>query len=139
MGDATNLNQLVQFTDMLAESSEKMASINVLYQKLDLQNRLLYAMMSEGDILDATLAQKDLMISSYTQMGLESVNIEKVSVDFLGEKHFALKTTATTMGIPTYMVQVFDYHLGQYSVTTTFTCYVQDITQELLNMCYPVG
>ena len=136
VGDA--INPLSQFTDMMAECVEKMATVNVLYQQMDMQTRLAYAMLSEEDIVDATLSQKDMLISAYTQMGLEDVTVEKLPVTFLGQERFAIKTIATTQGIPTYILQVFDYHLGQYSVTVTFTCYLEDITQQLVDMCYPV-
>lgn len=136
VGDA--INPLSQFTDMMAECVEKMATVNVLYQQMDMQTRLAYAMLSQEEILDAALSQKDMLISAYTQMGMEDITVEKVPVTFLGEEQFAMKTTAMTQGVPTYILQVFDYHLGQYSVTVTFTCYLEDITQQLLDMCYPV-
>ena len=135
IGDA--INPLNQFTDMMAESVERLATINVLYQKLDMQTRLVYAAMSEENIVDATLGQKDMLVSAYAQAGIENAQIEKVKVNFLGEETFALKTTASTQGVPVYMLQVFDYKLGQYGVTVTFTCYVEDITEELIAMCYP--
>lgn len=111
---------MTQITDMKAENTEDLTVINVLYTKLDVQSRLLYAMMSEEDILDATLEQKDLMISSYAQAGIEVSSMEKAEVDFLGEKHFAIRTSSTWDGVPYFTLQVFDYHAGSYGITTTF-------------------
>lgn len=136
LGDATG--ELTQITDMKAENVNDLTTINVLYTKLDAQSRLAYAMMSEEDILDAVLEHKDTMISAYAQAGIEVSAMEKVEVDFLGEKHFAIHTSATWDGIPYYTLQVFDYHAGRYSITTTLASYLEDNTESLLSLFYKV-
>ena len=78
------------------------------------------------------------MISSYTQAGMEVSSIEKVEVDFLGQKHFAIHTTASLEGIPCFILQLADYHLGSYGVTTTLTSYLEDNTDYLLSLFYKV-
>lgn len=130
---------LTTITDMMAESVESMSSINVLYQKMDMTTRLAYAVMSQDEILDGVLTQSDSMIDAYAQVGMENVVIEKTTVTFLGETRPALKTTCSVQGLDCYLLQVFDYHLGQYSVTITFTCYLEDNTEEIAAMCYPIG
>ena len=136
LGDA--MQDVQQFTDMFAENVDTLTSINILFQKLGLQERLAYMMLSEEDILDATLAQKDTMIEAYTAMGLNVASIEKATVTFLGEERFALKTVAETQGVPCYMLQVFDYSLGEYSVTMTLTSYLEDNTESMLELFYAV-
>lgn len=137
LGDAAG--ELTQLTDMKAENVNDLTTINVLYTKLDAQSRLAYAMMREEEILDAVLEQKDAMISAYAQAGIEVDSIEKVEVDFLGEKHFAIRTSATWDGVPYYTLQVFDYHAGRYGVTTTLASYLEDNTESLLSLFYKVS
>lgn len=135
-GDA--LQELQQIADMKAESVEELASINILYQKLGLQERLTYAMMTEEQIIDATLEQKDLLVETYAQGGIDVSEMTKETVTFLGEEHTALRTVAQTEGIDYYVLQVFDYHLGEYSVTLTLGSFVEDKTAELLELFYKV-
>lgn len=137
VGDA--IDTVSQFTDMMAESVEQLASVNVLYQKMDMQTRLLYAAMDDETILDATLAQSDALIDAYSAAGIDVSDLEKVTVNFLGQERVALKTTSTMQGVDYYTLQVFDYHLGQYSVTITFASFIEDKTEALAAMCYPIG
>jgi len=137
MGDV--INPLTQFTDMMAENVENMTTINVLYQKLDMQNRIAFAMMNEEEILDVTLAQSDMMIEAYAQAGIDVTSMEKVPVTFLGEERVGLKTVSTMNGIPYYALQVFEYKLGEYYATITFASFVEDQTESLVPMCYPIS
>lgn len=132
------MKDVQQFTDMMAENAEQLISMNVLFTKLGLQERLAYALLSEEDIVDATLSQKDAMIEAYTAMGMNVSSIEKVTVTFLGQERFALKTTAETQGVACYMLQVFDYGLGEYSVTMTLTSFLEDNTESMLELFYAV-
>ena len=70
-------------------------------------------------------------------MDVESM--ERITVTFLGEKRAALQTVGSVNGVPFYMVQIFDYHLGQYSVTLTVNSYLEDNTQQVLDLFYPVS
>ncbi len=136
VGDA--LNASTQIMDMQAENLNDLTTINVGYQKLDAAARLMSATMSEEEIIDSTLEQKDVLISSYAQAGIDVASMEKVEVEFLGEKHFALYTKASVGDIPYYIVQLMDYHAGRYAVTTTFGSYVEDKTDSLLELFYAV-
>lgn len=128
-----------QIVDMQADNLNDLTTINVGYQKLDAATRLMAATMSEEEIIDTTLLeQKDLIISSYAQAGIDVDSMEKVEVEFLGEKHFALYTKASVGDIPYYIVQLIDYHAGRYAVTTTFGSYVEDKTDSLLELFYAV-
>ena len=132
------MEDVQQFTDMAAENAELFCNMNVLFQKLGLQERLAYMLLSEEDVVDATLSQKDVMIEAYTAMGLNVTSMEKVSVTFLGEEHFALKTVAETEGIPCYMLQVFRHNLGEYMITMTLTSFLEDNTESMLELFYAV-
>ena len=136
LGD--DMDTLPQFFDMQAENVTELASINIVYQKLDLATRAAYAMLSESQILDEALKQKDTMISSYASAGIIASSIEKVTVTFLGQERSALLTTATINDTPYFTLQLFDYHLGQYSVITTLASYVENNTDSLLELFYPL-
>lgn len=129
------LENFEQFTDMMAESVEELASINVLYQKLDMSTRLAYATMTNEQILDSTLEQSEMLKEAYAQAGMEVQSMEKVTVTFLGEEVAAVRTHMRIQGMDYYTLQVMDYHLGQYTATITFASYVEDKTKSLLDLC----
>lgn len=134
-----SLDSLTQITDMMAESVEDLTSINVLYQKLDMTTRLAYATMDTGAILDSVLEQKDMLVDAYKQAGFDVQTLEKVTVTFLGEEQVALKMKAQTSGVDYYTLQIGYYHLGQYSTTITFASFVEDKTEQLLELCRPLS
>ena len=131
-------DQYANIYDMMAENMTDSTSINVLYTKLGLQDRLAMATMSEEAIIDVVLDGKDAMIEAYTQAGMENVKIEKTTVTFLGEEHTAMKTTCLLQGVDYYMVQIIDYSRGSYGITLTVGSLVDDLTQELLDLFYEV-
>lgn len=137
LGDLAS--ELEQITDMMAENVNDMASINIIYTKLSMQDRLAYATMTEEQVIDSILTQSDMLLQSYAQAGIEATSIEKVQITFLGETHFATKTTATIQGISYHVLQLFDYHAGQYGITTTLACFMEDRTDSLLELFYPVN
>lgn len=129
---------VTQFTDMMAENVEQLTTVNVLFQKLDMNQRMAYAMMDEEEVLEATMLQKDVMIQAYAQGGINVDTMEIVTVTFLGQEHYALKTVAEMNGVPYYCLQTFDFWLGEYSVTITFASFLEDKTESLLDLFYPV-
>lgn len=136
IGDA--LEGVEQITDMMAENADMLCSMNVLYQKMDAQTRLVYAMMSDDAIADAMLTQSDTMIAAYAQAGMDVTSMEKVTVSFLGDDRIALRTEGTMQDIPFYMIQLFDFDQGSYSITMTFTSYLEDKTADMLELFYEV-
>lgn len=136
LGDA--MSDLTMITDMKAENAQDLTTMNVQYTKLDAQTRLAYLMLSEEEIVDLMLEQSDILTSSYSQLGIEVESMSKAEVDFLGEKHFGLRTNATQYGIPCYILQLFDYSRGSYGVTTTFWSYGEDTTDALAGLFYKV-
>lgn len=129
---------VVQFTDMFAENVNDLANVNVLYQKMSMQERLAFSLLSDDEILDEVLLNKDMMVDAYAQIGMNVESIEKGTVTFLGEERTALLTKGDVQGAPYWQVQVFDYHLGQYCVTLTVSSYLEDKTADVLNLFYPV-
>lgn len=134
LGDA--LADTSQFTDMMAENVNDLTTINVLYQKLDMSTRLAYVTLSEEEIIDASIAQKDMLIAAYEQAGFSVNSIEKVTVTFMGEERTALHSSMVYQEIPYYTLQFFDYHLGEFSVVTTLASYAEDRTASLMELFY---
>lgn len=130
--------EYTQISDMMAENTTDMTSMNVLYTQIGLQERLAYLSLTEEETIDATLAQSDMMIEAYEQAGYENVAMEKVKVTFLGEEHTALKTTATLQGYDYYVLQIMDYKCGSYGVTLTVSCFFEDTTEDILALFYKV-
>ena len=133
------MGDVPQFNDMMAENANEMVTINALYQKHTMQERLGFAMLSDAELIDGTLEQQDVMMEAYAQAGMDVESMERITVTFLGEERAALRTVGTVAGAPFYMVQIFDYHLGQYSVTLTVNSYLEDKTQQTLDLFYPVN
>lgn len=133
------MEQYTQISDMVAENVTDLLTMNVQYTKLGMKERIAYALLTEEQILEQVLSQKDSMISSYAQAGIDVSAMEMVKVTFLGEERSALHTTATIENVSYYILQVFDYNLGQYSVVTTFGSYIEDNTRSMLELFYPVA
>jgi hypothetical protein len=136
IGDS--INTLAQFMDVMAENVDMLTTMNVVYQKLSMQERLGYALLTDEEILDEVLKLKDSMIESFAQAGMEVESMEETTVTFLGKERPALRTVATNNGVPQYTLQVFDFRLGQYSVTLTATSFIDDNTQWVLDQFHSV-
>lgn len=130
------MDKVSQLSDMMAENQSMMSTVNVLYTKQDPASRLLFKALNEEQVLDVVLEQKDMLMEAYTQAGINASSIEKVKVHFLGEEHWGAKTVAETQGVPYYVLQVFNYKAGDYGVTLTAASFVEDRTQEVLDLFY---
>lgn len=126
------LEKSTQIMDMMAENLEDLTVINLLYMKLSLTEQLLYASMTEEQIIDNLLAQSDLLTDSYAQMGITVVELKKMTVTFLGQTRYALWMKSLVSGVNYYTLQLHDYTHGAYSVTVTCASYLEDNTLSLL-------
>lgn len=127
-----------QFTDMQAENVDDLLTVNVLYQKLSMQERLAYMTMSEEQIVDETLAQRDMLAEAYAQAGMTLLSMDKVQVEFLGQTRYAIHSSLTIGEVPYYTLQIVDFRLGEYGVTTTLASFMEDTTSGLLELFYPL-
>lgn len=125
---------LSQITDMMAENLTELQSINVLYQKIDVAARLSSMSMGEEALIDGILEQSSDMIDAYAQAGIIVDRFEKVTVNFLGQERIAIRTYASIQDIPYFTLQLYNYDLGNYAVTTTLASYVEDTTDSLLEL-----
>jgi len=128
--------ELEQIIDMQAECAEDLTNMNIAYQKLSAQERLAYMAMDEEAIMDTLLSASDMMKESYAQAGIIVDEMSVKTVTFLGKERLALYTKAQTEGTDCYMLQLFDFHLGEYSVTYTFNSFLEDKTEDLLALFY---
>lgn len=133
--DSANISTL---TDMYAESADLFSSVNVVYSKMALSERLLYLTMDEEQMLDTAMGQVDQLVSVYESAGMSVSSVEKVKVNFLGEEHYGMKTVYDTQGVTCYMLQLFDPFKGSYMVTTTITSYLEDNTQAVADLFFPL-
>jgi len=136
LGDS--IQNITQIMDMQAECTSEMTSMNVLYQKMDAQQRLASSILSDDQIIDGVLSESDSLIESYAQAGIEVVDISKKTVNFLGEERVALLTKGAVQGVDYFILQLFDYTLGEYSVTITFSSFMEDKTEQLAAMFYAI-
>ena len=124
-------------TDVLAENVTDLTTMNVLYQKLSMQERLTYLTMDEKEILDAMVNDYyDTLVASYANAGIAVESMTTKTVTFLGNARTAVYTVSTVQDVPYYILQLYDFHLGQYSVTTTVASYVEDNTEGLLDLFF---
>ncbi len=141
--DGTKIGELAkeipQFADMMAQNLTTGSNVNVLYTQLSESDQKVYAGMSEEDVIDGLLQSKDMLTESYAASGVEVKTMEKVTVDFLGEKHTAMKTTGTAQGVEVFIMQLLDYKLsGPYGVAITFTSQSEVEITEMMNSFYKV-
>lgn len=136
LGD--KLSQYTQITDMMAENVDALTTLNVVYTKLGLQERLAYALLDEKSILEQVLSQQELLTESYAAAGIMVSDMELVTIDFLGQERYAIHTTATMQEVPYFILQIYDYHLGSYGVVTTFASFIEDNTGSLPELFYPL-
>ncbi len=136
---ADALEGIQQFMDMQAENVNDLTSMNVLYQKMSMQERLLYAAMSEEQVLENILTQQDMLTEAYAQAGIIVSSMTVVKVNFLGQERYAMRTEATIQDVPYYILQLYDVNLGAYSVTTTVASFIEDQTESLLNLFQPLA
>jgi len=136
---ADNMDVYPQLFDMQAENVNDLVNMNVVYTKIPMKERLAYAVLSEEQELEQVMAQKDMLAESYAQAGITLQSMEIVTVNFLGEEHYAMYTVAETQDVPYYMVQLLNYDIGAYGVTLTISSFIEDKTGEVLDLFYKVG
>ena len=109
--------------------------MNIMYQKMSTQERLAFAGMDNDDVVEAMVtSQKDTLIATYAQAGINVHEMYKKTVTFCGEECDVVYMACDVNGVGYYGIQVLDYTLGDYAVTLTVTSFVEDKTEELLTL-----
>jgi len=129
------MSDLQIISDMVAENAEDLTTMNITYQKMSMQERLAFASLTNDDIVEGMVtSQKDMLIATYAQAGLNVQEMCKKTVTFCGEERDAVYTACDANGVAYYALQLLDYSLGDYAVTLTVTSFVEDKTEELLTL-----
>ena len=129
------MSNLQVITDMSAENAEELTSMNIMYQKMSVQERLAFGSMDNEEFVDGMLtAQKDVLIATYAQAGINVQEMYKKTVNFCGEKRDVIYVASDMNGVQYYAIQLFDYSLGDYAVTMTVSSFFEDKTEELLTL-----
>lgn len=137
LGDQYTDAALNNITTMLCENEEYLVTVNVVYQKLSLAERLSYAVISEKDLIDGVVSMADQLAQGYAAQGILVDSMEAVEVEFLGSSRYALKTYASIEDIPYYILQIYDYKLtGAYGAVITFGSFYEDNTEALLELFF---
>lgn len=133
-----------QILDMVAQNATDLTSVNIVYSFVSLQDRLASALLTEEQYVDGVLGMKDQMADAYAQSGITLHTMEKVRVSFLGQERWAIHSDATITSdgveIPYYILQLFERKPnGSYIVTLTLGSYMEDNTETLPDLFYPVS
>ncbi len=132
------LAEYTQFTDMYAQSLVDISNVNVVYQEIDLSQKLNLATMSDDEIIDMMLDNKQLLLDTYAQMNFEIKSIDKTTAQFLGKERAVLQTNMVVGGVEMVLLQVLDYSLGDYFLSITATAGTADAAMDILEMFYEI-
>lgn len=129
-----------QFTDMMAENVNDLTTMNINYTYMSQKERLAISLFSEEEIIDGILEDQESMADSYAQSGVTVLSMEKTEVTFLGQQRWALYTQASVEDVPYYILQIYDVKPGgSYNVVLTLGSFLEDNTESLLDLFYPVS
>lgn len=112
--------------------------IQLVYQKLSPEDIQAYASMNEEEAIDFVISLMD--DPSTLADGLKTVvtKVEKTTVNFLGQEHYAIKYYMKEDDVDVYMVQLIDHSRGSYAVTLSLGTYVEDNTQAVADLFFPL-
>ena len=136
---AAYLEAYPQISVMMAENVTDLTTMNLLYQQTTAQQQVLYATLSEEEVIDMTLEQAGTLKEYYASLGITVYSMKKVEVYFLGEVHYALYSDMEVQGRPYYTLQLMNCNQGEYSITLTLASYMEDNTAKLLDLFVPAN
>lgn len=128
------MSALNYITDMSAENLEQLTSMNIVYQKMSFYEHATFKGMSHSEVVDKVLTQKDVMINTYAQAGINVSELGKKTISFCGEEREVLYMVSEYSGVPYYTIQILNYNLGDYSATVTLASFVEDKTEALATL-----
>lgn len=125
--------------DMYAINLDTGAVANIVLSKMEDMERAAMVIMTEEQIVENILANKDTMFEAYKQAGMPVTSIEADTFEFLGEEHHVVKSLYSVEGVDAMMIQVFNYHTGgAYGATITFSGVTEEDIAELAEMFYEI-
>ena len=129
-----NPDDQVQIMDMQAVSPDGLMNTNVIYTKMSSAEWLSNLSMDDNKALDQILSQKDAIIDSYRQIGVQVHSVEKAALNFAGIQRLGIKITASLEASPCHILQYYERTLGAYSAVVTMTSLQEDHTAEIAEM-----
>lgn len=122
---------------MRAICAETYSIIELYYDKLSLSNRITTLYMSNEGVVDQVLsAEADELKEELAEQGIENIAISKETVTFLGEECVALKLAGKRDDVSLYLLQVYNYKLGEYGTILQCISFITDTTQDMLDRFY---
>ena len=131
-------SDLQQLVDLTAINGLNISTISIQYNRMTEEERQLFAAMDYDSFADTILNGTEEMAGTYTEMGFDTAEMEKVTVNFLGQERTGVLTTASLQGIHYYVLQLYEHNLGHYYVTISVSTMNENTTQSLLDMFYPL-
>ncbi len=132
IGDYVKTMDVVK--DMMVENERDLTSINITYTKMTRQEQENYAKKTEKKIVQETVDSIGVLGDAYEQMGMTIKAASAKELYFLGEKRTAQYMYMDYMGTPYYVLQIYDYQIGEYATVITVASFKQDKTLELLDL-----
>lgn len=125
-----------QIIDMMAENVDELFSVNITLTKLSKSDQRLYKEMTNDEVIDGVLSMQELMAEAFVSSGIEMDKMEKVTVPFLGENRAAVLISAHIGEIEYYCIQLYFYGAQEYGAVLTLCSYVENRTEELLDLFF---
>ena len=118
---------------------ENAANVNILYDRLTTAEQRAERKMSDRDIVDRFLKDRDQMIREMESSGMEVESIDAAEVTWLGETCPAVRTLCESYGIPMCILTVTVHNLGNFDVMITATALTEEEAAEALAMFQPLN
>lgn len=118
-------------TDMMVQNATTASSVSVTIEKLQVTMKGVV----EEDYVDAVMPQ---MGSTLESAGFSNVQIEKVTVNFLGEDRVALKINSTVSGIAVNQLQI-PIKKGSYIACITASAFGDNSVDEMIDAFYTLN
>ena len=87
-------------TDMFAQNQETGATVNVVFERLNIANSLI---LNEERYVEASVS---VVEDAFEQMGIENLEIAQENVEFLGQEHRCMVISGTINQVPIYEVVI---------------------------------
>ena len=118
-------------TDMMVQNATTASSVSITIEKLQVTMKGVV----EEDYVDAVMPQ---MGSTLESAGFSNVQIEKVTVNFLGEDRVALKINSTVNGIAVNQLQI-PIKKGSYIACITASAFGDNTVDEMIDAFYTLN
>ena len=139
----TELEQYIdQYSHMMvlqAVDPEGLANVNIVYSEQTDAEKRIFREMTNQDVMDMLLSQRDTLVQSFANSGLQTESIEAVELPFAGEDVPALRILGNVQGIDLCILQISEFTLGNYSAAISITAGDEAQALEVADMFQPLN